>query len=59
MRRLVLFVDARLPGVVHRLRVEDHDGNTNQFELRGVRYDRAVDAARFRFQPPAGSRRVS
>jgi outer membrane lipoprotein-sorting protein len=44
---------------VHRLRVEDHEGNTNQFELRDVRYDRPVDAARFRFLPPAGSRRVS
>lgn len=59
VRRLVLFVDARLPGVVHRLRVEDHEGNTNQFELRDVRYDRPVDAARFRFLPPVGSRRVS
>ncbi|MCB9622410.1 MAG: outer membrane lipoprotein carrier protein LolA [Sandaracinus sp.] len=59
MRRLVLFVDARLPGVVHRLRVEDHEGNSNQFELRQVRYDREVGAARFQFTPPAGSRRVS
>lgn len=59
MRRLVLFVDARLPGVVHRIRVEDHDGNTNQFDLRNVRYDRPIDAARFQFLPPAGSRRVS
>ncbi|MBX3247762.1 MAG: outer membrane lipoprotein carrier protein LolA [Myxococcales bacterium] len=58
VRRLILFVDPQVPGVVHRLRIEDHESNTNQFDLRDVRYDREVDAGRFRFSPPAGARRV-
>jgi outer membrane lipoprotein carrier protein len=58
MKRLVLFLDPALPGVVHRLRVEDHEGNTNQFSLRDVRYDRPVEATRFQFSPPPGSRRA-
>lgn len=58
VRRLLLFVDPRVPGVVHRLRVEDHEGNTNQFDLRDVRYDCEVDDERFRFSPPPGARRV-
>jgi outer membrane lipoprotein carrier protein len=60
-RRVILFVDAhpsRL-GVVHTIRIDDHEGNRNKFELRGMRFNRGISAARFAWSPPAGARRIA
>lgn len=61
IKRVVLFVDARpnLRGVVHRLRIDDHDGNRNKFTLRRMRFNRGVNDARFRYVPPVGARRIA
>jgi len=60
IHRVLLFVDSRpqLAGVIRRLRIDDHEGNRNKFELRGQRFDRAISNARFHFTPPAGARRM-
>lgn len=60
-RRVLLFVDShpdRL-GVVHIVRIDDHDGNRNKFQLRNMRFNRDLGGARFAFRPPAGARRIS
>lgn len=60
-RRILLFVDAhpdRL-GVVHTLRIDDHEGNRNKFQLRGMRFNRQVGGGTFAFSPPEGARRIS
>jgi outer membrane lipoprotein carrier protein len=59
-RRIILFVDSRPRsfGVVHGLRIDDHDGNRNKIELSHMRYNRPVNPAHFAFQPPAGARRI-
>ncbi len=58
--RIVLYVDgdASRPGVVHRIRIDDHEGNRNKFELRRMRFNRDIPASRFRYTPPAGSHRL-
>lgn len=58
--RVILFVDASpsRAGVVHAIRIDDHDGNRNKFELRAMRFDRPVSQSTFAFTPPAGARRV-
>lgn len=60
-RRVLLFVDAhpdRL-GVVHTIRIDDHEGNRNKFQLRNMRFNRDVGARTFAFQPPSGARRIA
>jgi outer membrane lipoprotein carrier protein len=59
-RRIILFVDDhpdRL-GFVHRLRIDDPEGNRNKFELTGVRLNRPVPSTLFSFEPPPGSRPI-
>lgn len=58
--RVLLYVDGRSgrEGVVHRIRIYDHDGNRNTLTFRSMRFNRELGAARFRFQPPAGSVRM-
>ena len=58
--RVLLFVDGRngREGVVHKLRIVDHEGNMNQFTFGSMRFNRGVDDARFAWQPPSGSRRI-
>jgi outer membrane lipoprotein carrier protein len=60
IRRVLLFVDSRpqLAGVIRRLRIDDHEGNRNKFELTRQRFDRPIPEARFAFTPPAGARRM-
>ena len=60
IRRVLLFVDSRpqLSGVIHRLRIDDHEGNRNKFELSSQHFDRDLGSARFHFTPPAGARRM-
>lgn len=58
--RVLLYVDSRpgREGVVHRLRIDDHDGNRNTLTLRSMRFNRDLGPDRFVFQPPAGSIRM-
>ena len=60
IRRILLYVDGdpARAGVVHRIRIDDHDGNRNKFELRRMRFNRDVPERVFRYAPPRGSRRV-
>jgi outer membrane lipoprotein-sorting protein len=48
-RRVILFVDAApaRAGVVHRVRIDDHDGNVNRFFLHRPRFDRPAPPALF------------
>lgn len=60
-RRILLLVDShpdRL-GVVHAIRIDDHEGNRNKFQLRGMRFNRDVGSRTFAFSPPAGARRMA
>jgi outer membrane lipoprotein carrier protein len=59
-RRVILFVDARpgFRGVVHGLRIDDHEGNRNKLELSRLRYNRPMDDGRFSFRAPRGARHV-
>ncbi len=60
IRRILLYVDGdpARAGVVHRLRVDDHEGNRNKFELRRMRFNRDLPERAFRYAPPRGSRRI-
>ena len=60
LRRVLLFIDGRSEtfGVVHRVRIDDHEGNQNQLTLRSMRLNRDLGPSAFRFEPPAGARRV-
>lgn len=57
----MLTVDQRAAtrGAVLRVSIETPTGDWNRFELREPRYDRALDAATFRFTPPPGARDVT
>ena len=59
-RRILLYVDGREAtfGVVHKIRIDDHEGNRNQFTLRSMQLNRGLGAGAFRYTPPAGSRRI-
>jgi outer membrane lipoprotein carrier protein len=59
-RRVLLFVDAnpRRAGLVHTIRIDDHEGNRNKFEMSSMRFDRTIPASRFSFRPPRGARRI-
>ena len=61
VRRVILYVDSRdgREGVVHRLRIDDHAGNRNKFEMRRMRFNRDVPASRFAFEPPAGTELIN
>ncbi|MFT5358805.1 MAG: outer membrane lipoprotein carrier protein [Polyangiales bacterium] len=60
VRRVLLYVDGRpgREGVVHRIRIDDHDGNRNTLTFRAMRFNRVLSAERFRYQPPAGAVRM-
>jgi outer membrane lipoprotein carrier protein len=58
--RILLYVDAdaRRAGLVHAIRIDDHEGNRNKLELASMRFDREIPRSRFAFVPPSGARRV-
>lgn len=60
IRRVLLYVDgdSRRPGVVHRIRIDDHDGNRNKFEMRTMRFNRDFSASRFAYNPPRNAHRI-
>ncbi|MCS6856836.1 MAG: outer-membrane lipoprotein carrier protein LolA [Sandaracinaceae bacterium] len=59
-RRLILYVDRRpeARGVVHRVAIEDHEGNWNRFDFSEFRFNREIPPSTFRFDPPQGARLV-
>lgn len=59
-RRILLFVDkdpSRL-GVVHTIRIDDHEKNRNKFELSGMSFKAEGDPSSVVFTPPRGARRI-
>ena len=60
VRRILLYVDGRTDyfGVVHKVRIDDHEGNRNGFTLRSMRLNRDLGGGAFRYTPPLGSRRI-
>ena len=58
--RAFLYVDddPRAAGVVHRVLIQDHEGNLNRFDFRRMRFNRPLDESRFDFRPPSGARRI-
>ena len=59
-RRVLLFVDNSpgRAGVVHHVRVDDHEGNRNKFSFTGMRFNRNIGEDLFAFAPPRGARRI-
>lgn len=60
-RRIVLYVDDRpaTAGVVHRVSIEDPDGNWNRFDFSGFQFNRDVSPSSFEFQPPSNAREIT
>ncbi len=60
IRRVLLYVDTHptRAGVVHRIRIDDHDGNRNTLTFRNMRFNRTIAASHFRYTPPAGAIRM-
>lgn len=60
IRRVLLYVDghASRRGVVHRLRIDDPEGNRNKFEFRRLRFNRSIADDTFAWRPPRGSRPI-
>jgi len=59
--RILFFVerDQRLRGLVRRVLIIDPNGNRNRFDFSAFEFNRSAGDDQFRFQPPAGTRRVS
>ncbi len=59
-RRVLLYVDdaEQRRGVVHKVRVYDHEGNINHFTLRRPRFNPSFAPGRFNLELPARVRRV-
>ncbi|MEM7608919.1 MAG: outer membrane lipoprotein carrier protein LolA [Myxococcota bacterium] len=57
MRRVLLYVDSRAgrEGVVHRIRIDDHDGNRNTLTFRRMSFASERDASHYEFTPPPGT----
>lgn len=60
-RRIVLYVDNRPAslGVVHRVAIEDPEGNWNRFDFSGMRFNGGVGDDVFHFTPPSGAHEIS
>lgn len=59
--RILFYVerDARLRGLVRRVLIIDPNGNRNRFDFSAFEFNRAAADDQFRYQPPAGTRRVT
>lgn len=59
-QRILFYVerDPRLRGLVRRVLIVDPNGNRNRFDFSAFEFNRAAPDEQFRFQPPAGTRRV-
>jgi len=58
--RMFLYVDddPATAGVVHRVLIQDHEGNLSRFDFVRMRFNQPVAASRFEFAPPTGARRL-
>jgi len=58
--RLLFYVEKRaaLRGLVRRLLIIDHNGNRNRFDFSAMKFNKSAPETLFRYQPPAGARRV-
>lgn len=57
-RRVFLYVDPNVPGVVRRLLIQDHEGNLNRFVFQRMRFNRAIDPGSLAFDAPSQARRL-
>jgi outer membrane lipoprotein carrier protein len=58
--RILFYVDAdpKRAGLVHRVLIVDGTGNRNRFDFTKMKFNRAIDAKAFAYQPPKGARKV-
>jgi outer membrane lipoprotein carrier protein len=58
--RILFYVDgdAKRAGLVHRVLIVDAAGNRNRLDFKGVKFNRAIDAKTFTWQPPKDARRL-
>jgi outer membrane lipoprotein carrier protein len=58
--RILFYVDgdAKRAGLVHRVLIVDSAGNRNRFDFKGFKFNRALDAKTFAWQPPKDARRL-
>ncbi len=58
--RILFYVDgdAKRAGLVHRVLIVDSAGNRNRFDFKGLKFNRALDAKTFSWQPPKDARRI-
>jgi outer membrane lipoprotein carrier protein len=58
--RILFYVDgdAKRAGLVHRVLIVDSAGNRNRIDFKGVKFNRALDAKTFAWQPPKDARRL-
>ncbi|HEX5657648.1 MAG TPA: outer membrane lipoprotein carrier protein LolA [Polyangiales bacterium] len=58
--RILFYVDgdAKRVGLVHRVLIVDSAGNRNRFDFKSVKFNRALDAKTFSWQPPKDARRI-
>lgn len=59
--RLLFYVDSdpKRAGLVHRVLIVDASGNRNRLDFKTPRFNRAIDAKVFNWQPPKGTRKVT
>ena len=59
--RILFYVDAdpKRVGLVHRVLIVDGSGNRNRIDFKAPRFNRAIEARIFDWQPPKGTRRVA
>jgi outer membrane lipoprotein carrier protein len=59
--RILFYVDAdpKRAGLVHRVLIVDGSGNRNRIDFKTPRFNRALEARVFDWQPPKGTRRVA
>ncbi|MDB4974645.1 MAG: Outer rane lipoprotein carrier protein LolA [Myxococcaceae bacterium] len=59
--RILFYVDAdaKRTGLVHRVLIVDSAGNRNRIDFKGPKFNRALDAKTFAWQPPKNARKVN
>lgn len=60
-QRILFYVerDPRLRGLVRRVLIVDPNGNRNRFDFSAFEFNRGATDDQFRFQAPAGTRRIN
>src|ERR1700712_5169817 len=59
--RILFYVDGdtKRMGLVHRVLIVDSAGNRNRIDFKGPKFNRALDAKTFAWQPPKNARKVN